>query len=91
MEHLDGNAAAGVLQELFAFEVTAARGTCAWCGLTAHVGEARVYMRAPGVVLRCRGCDGVLIVVVDCGDRYRVSLAGVRWLEVSEDARSLLL
>jgi Family of unknown function (DUF6510) len=81
VDALDGNAAAGILQELFAFEVTTARGTCGSCGLTAHVGEARVYLGAPGVVVRCRGCDGVLIVVVEAGGRYRVTVEGLRWIE----------
>jgi hypothetical protein len=81
---LDGNAAAGLLQELFALEVTAARGSCAGCGLVAELGAARVYLDAPGVVVRCHGCDSVLIVVVQGRGRYRVALRGLSWLELRE-------
>ena len=38
-QRLDGNAAAGLLRELFAFEMTTALGTCANCGKTGSIGE----------------------------------------------------
>ena len=34
MDHLDGNAAAGELSEVFALDVTMAVATCAGCGMT---------------------------------------------------------
>jgi hypothetical protein len=36
---LDGNAAGGILREIFPFEMTLAEGTCAHCGSTRVVGE----------------------------------------------------
>ena len=45
---LDGNAAAGDLEQLFAFEVTTAVGTCANCGAVGAVGGTNVYAHAPG-------------------------------------------
>src|SRR5205085_9732839 len=50
---LDGNAAAGVLAEIFAVEMTAAIGTCAHCGAANPIGAVQVYAQAPGTVLRC--------------------------------------
>jgi hypothetical protein len=38
---LDGNAAAGLLGEIFAIEITSATITCDGCGASAQVGEAR--------------------------------------------------
>jgi Family of unknown function (DUF6510) len=61
---LDGNAAAGLLSEVFAAEMTAARGTCATCGATSVFGSAQLYMQAPGAVLRCPTCTAVLMCVV---------------------------
>ena len=40
---LDGNAAAGDLEQIFAFEVTTAVGTCANCGAVGAVGGTNVY------------------------------------------------
>ncbi len=85
---LDGNAAAGLLGEIFALELTTARSTCRGCGRTAEVGALTVYAHAPGVVLRCPGCEAVLMRVVRGGGRIWLELAGVRSLElrVSEGA-----
>ena len=85
---LDGNAAAGLLQELFVHEVTSTRGACASCGAIAELGAQHLYMypHAPGAVLRCKGCEGVLMVVVQGGGRFRVSLRGLVWLEMREAA-----
>src|SRR5215472_872789 len=40
---LDGNAIAGLLQEVFAVEMTTAIGTCGGCGAAGPVGAAHVY------------------------------------------------
>ena len=78
---LDGNAAAGLLSEIFAVELTAARGACAACGATGPLGEAHVYTGA-GTVLRCRVCESVLMVCVQDGDRVWLGAQGLAWLEV---------
>jgi hypothetical protein len=80
---LDGNAAAGDLEQIFAFEVTTAIGTCANCGAVGAVGGTNVYAQAPGIVVRCPACEGVLIRVAHDGDsRYWLEMTGVRSLEV---------
>ena len=83
---LDGNAAAGLLQDLFVHELTAARGACASCGAVAQMGGQHLYMypRSPGAVLRCRECAGVLMVLVRGGGHLRVGLPGFVWLEFQE-------
>jgi hypothetical protein len=60
----DGNAIAGLLQETFGVELTAALGTCATCGDRKPLAETGVYMRGPGTVIRCRACQGMLMVLV---------------------------
>jgi uncharacterized Zn finger protein len=79
---LDGNAAAGVLQEVFAVEVTAALGTCDGCGAVEAVGAVAVYARGPGTVLRCPHCDSVLMKIVAAEGRIWVDLRGLRMLEL---------
>jgi hypothetical protein len=79
---LDGNAAAGVLQEVFAVDVTTAMGTCASCGMTGPLGAALVYMGA-GTVIRCSKCSAVLMTVSRARDRLFVEAAGVRLLQVA--------
>jgi hypothetical protein len=60
---LDGNAAAGILSELFVPDLTAARATCAGCGTIRPVGALLVYAHGMGTVVRCPGCDGVVLCV----------------------------
>ena len=61
---LDGNAAAGLLSELFALDVTVAEVTCGSCGVVAMVGETRLYGGVMGAIFRCAHCDGVLMRLV---------------------------
>jgi Family of unknown function (DUF6510) len=78
---LDGNAAAGILQQVFAAEVTTARGTCAGCGQVDALGAVVLYA-GPGMVLRCRRCDSVLVKVATDGARIWLDMRGVRTLEL---------
>jgi hypothetical protein len=57
---LDGNAAAGVLSELFVPDLTAAEAKCAGCGDSQPVGVLMVYAHGMGTVMRCRSCDAVV-------------------------------
>ena len=78
---LDGNAIAGLLREIFATEMTTAVGTCGHCGATNAIGAVWVYAHAPGTVLRCPACTGVLMTIVRAHDRMHVDVAGVRRLQ----------
>jgi Family of unknown function (DUF6510) len=79
---VDGNAAAGDLQEVFAVEVTELTGVCAGCGAAGMLAEARVFERGPGLVLRCRDCDGVLARLARLPDRTLLELRGLLRLEI---------
>jgi hypothetical protein len=87
---LDGNAAAGLLQEAFVPELTAARGACASCGAVGEMGAQHLYMypHSPGAVLRCNVCECILMVLVRGGGRLRLGLQGLVWLEVQTPAPS---
>jgi len=84
MEELDGNGAAGALSEVFSLELTGARGRCDGCGNVAALGDARAYMDAPGLVIRCRNCESVLLVLVRGDDRYWLAVQGLTWLELAK-------
>lgn len=79
---LDGNAIAGLLQEVFAVEMTTAIGTCGDCGAAGPVGAAPLY-RGAGIVLRCPHCDNVLAKIVRNDSRAWIDLTGFRTLEVA--------
>ena len=50
---LDGNAAAGILSEVFVPDLTTARATCANCGAIRALGALLVYSHGMGTVMRC--------------------------------------
>lgn len=58
---LDGNAAAGMLSEVFVPELTAARTTCANCGASMAIGALLIYAHGMGMVMRCPECDRVVL------------------------------
>ena len=80
--YLDGNAAAGLLSEIFAVDVTTARGHCAHCGDETVVARARLYPDDHGLVLRCCVCEGVLARVVETPGRVSIDLRGLSFLEL---------
>lgn len=58
---LDGNAAAGILSEVFLPDLTSARATCAGCGAARPVGALHAYAHGMGIVVRCPDCDCVVL------------------------------
>jgi len=83
---LDGNAIAGLLNDVFSTEMTTAVGTCAACGAISQVAECVVYLNAPGTVVRCRNCLGTLMVITQIRSMNCVDLRGLAWLEARQDA-----
>ncbi len=80
---LDGNAAAGALQEVFSFEVTTAEYGCGGCGRVGRLGGAMVYeVRGLGTVVRCPSCDNALIRLAHSRGRHWIDLRGIRLLQV---------
>jgi hypothetical protein len=58
---LDGNAAAGLLGEIFALDMTIATLTCDGCGAVVEIGAERLYGGSMGAIFRCTACSGVVM------------------------------
>ena len=76
--HVDGNAAAGAFADVLGFDVTTATLTCAGCGRAVAFAESHVYDRAPGIVVRCPGCEHVLARLVQTPTDVRLDLRGAQ-------------
>lgn len=78
---LDGNAAGGILSEVFHDDVTAAEGVCRHCGRIGVLAEAVAELDDDGVILRCRGCRHTLLVYVRAAGRTVEfpGLVSLRW------------
>jgi predicted RNA-binding Zn-ribbon protein involved in translation (DUF1610 family) len=73
---LDGNAAAGILSEIFVPDLTAADTTCANCGTTRAIGALLVYAHGMGVVVRCPNCDSVVLRIARTRTRLWLDMTG---------------
>ncbi len=78
---LDGNATAGDLADIFAFDATPAVTTCATCSHTHPIATLRAYVRGPGMVLRCASCDSVQVRFVRSPARAWLDLRGIEMIE----------
>jgi len=77
---VDGNAAAGLLAAAFGAEMTDRLGKCAHCGAVNRVAALRAYVRAPGTVLRCPICEGVVIRLVETDAAVLVDTRGLAYV-----------
>jgi hypothetical protein len=77
---LDGNAAAGILSEIFAVEMTNNRVECANCGRQGEIGTLLAFMQAPGVVLRCPSCEQVILRAVQSAETIYLDLRGAAFV-----------
>ena len=82
---LDGNAVGGLLAGLFGGEMTATPGRCAHCGTVNEVGAMHVYMRGPGVGLRCPACGGVVLRVVETTTATLVDARGAAFMRFERE------
>ena len=83
---VDGNAAAGVLSELFVPDLTGARAKCAGCGMTRTIGALIVYAHGMGTVVRCPGCDRVVLRLVRTPTHVWLDATGATSIVISRDA-----
>jgi len=60
---LDGNAAAGLLSELFCWETSEAVTICAHCGAVGPIGRLLAYGLEMGAILRCPNCEQAVLRV----------------------------
>ncbi len=83
---LDGNAVAGLLQEIFGVEMTTNWAQCAHCGDVSMLGAMLLFGGAMGYVLRCPGCKGVTMRILARGDDLWLDMQGISYLRLKRDA-----
>jgi ribosomal protein S27E len=81
-QQLDGNAAGGILRQIFAFEMTTAEVICANCGNVEPIGAEIVYETAMGTIIRCRGCGEALMRIAQGPQCYWIDFSGTRLLQL---------
>jgi hypothetical protein len=77
---LDGNAAAGILHDIFALEMTSNPIGCAHCGRQGALGTLLVFGQAPGLVLRCPVCENIMIRIVQTSEAIYLDMRGTAYL-----------
>jgi hypothetical protein len=82
---LDGNAAAGILSEVFVPDLTTARTTCASCGTIHMVGALLAYGHGMGMVLRCPNCGGVVLRIARTHTQLWLDPTGARLIVMAGD------
>ncbi len=80
---LDGNAVAGLLQEIFADDMTAAPTECAHCGNQGVIGTLLAFTQAPGAILRCPVCEGIMLRIVQTPDAIYLDARGAVYLRLA--------
>ncbi|MFI8306650.1 DUF6510 family protein [Streptomyces sp. NPDC085927] len=85
-DFLDGNAAAGDLEALFGTDMTTASGRCHGCGAQMVLAQTHAYLGGPGMVLRCPGCDSVLLRLVRSPTRMWLDAGGLDYIAIPAPA-----
>ncbi len=80
---LDANAAAGLLQEIFGIDMTAAPTECANCGQEGEIGTLLAFTQAPGVVLRCPSCESIVVRITQTPDAFYIDARGAVYLRLA--------
>ena len=80
---LDANATAGLLREIFGHEMTAQPTECAACGREAEMGTLLAFTHGPGIVLRCSGCENVVLRIVQTPDAIHLDARGAVYLRLA--------
>jgi hypothetical protein len=83
---VDGNAAAGILSELFVPDLTSARARCGGCGTTRTIGALLVYAHGMGTVVRCPGCDRVVLRVARTPTHVWLDATGATSIVITRDS-----
>lgn len=80
---LDGNAAAGMLQEIFSLEMTASPTECAHCGNQGELGGLLAFTQSPGIVLRCPACMNTVLRLVETPQAFFLDARGAVYLRLN--------
>jgi hypothetical protein len=77
---VDGNALAGLLQQIFDVEMTASPVECASCGREGEVGSLWAFPAGPGFVLRCPTCQQIILRVVVTPQKIYLDARGAAYI-----------
>ena len=80
---VDGNAAGGMLYDIFNAEMTAAPTECANCGQHEMMGQLQVFAQAPGHIFRCPSCNNILMRVVKTDQFTYLDARGAVYLRIA--------
>lgn len=81
-DRVDGNAAGGLLLEIFGQDMTAARATCRHCAHEAALADAVAEIDDAGAILLCRGCRHTLLTCLRSQNEQTLTIGGLtrlRW------------
>jgi len=81
---LDGNAAAGLLFEVFGMEMTVSQTECASCGQEGQLGTLLAFTHGPGLVLRCPACESIILRIVQTPGGTVLDARGAVYLRLAE-------
>jgi len=84
---LDANAVAGMLEEVFGWDMTAEESKCAHCGNVGMGGTLLAFV-GPGATLRCSICREVVIRVVRTPTATYVDARGAVYMRVPSASAS---
>ena len=80
---VDANAIGGMLAAVFGADVTGSPGQCAHCHTVSVVGTMRVYMRGPGVVVRCPACAEVVLRMAKTPTGTYLDVSGASYVRIA--------
>jgi len=81
---LDANATAGLLYQIFSLEMTAAPTECVHCGNEAEIGTLLAFTHGPGIVLRCSGCENIVLRIVQTPEAIYLDARGAVYLRLAQ-------
>lgn len=83
-DRLDGNAAAGLLQSIFPFEMTTAVAICAGCSARGQIAELAVHAHGMGMIIRCPNCETALVRITHVNGYFWLDMRGVVSLQIAD-------
>jgi hypothetical protein len=81
VRRVDGNAAGGLLLEIFGRDMTSARARCAHCRRDAEVADTVAELDDTGMILLCRGCGRTLLTYLRTDGQATLTIGALTHLE----------
>ncbi len=80
---LDGNAAGGLLNEIFSMEMTTSPAQCNHCGTQGELGSLRSFMHGSDAVLRCPVFNSIVMRIVQAPEAIYLDMRGATYLRLA--------